>query len=272
MYRLAYRRDIAARRVRACCIISGMSSLRPWFVAILWGAVAAPLLAQPSPVFGAASVKAVEDARTWAVRNVDSQLYRSVSNVMQTLTWAWKVKNYQVAGAPGWLGQERFEIAATIPASSGKPVSDDEVRLMMQVLLAERFGLKLHRETREIAVYALVTGKNAPNLTESPLGAPAEGRGVNIVSGKLIARDATMGELVDVLTTNLDRPVIDETNLTAHYDFDLSWDRPDVAATGWEPIGPAIFTPIQSLGLRLEARRAAVEMLVIDSVSRPSAN
>jgi uncharacterized protein (TIGR03435 family) len=244
-----------------------MSGIRPWSAAIL---LSAPLFSQPAaPAFEVASVKAVQNSKTWAIRRVDAQLYRSVSNVMQTLTWAWKVKNYQVLNAPAWLGQERFEISATL----GRPASDDQVRLMMQGLLAERFKLKLHRETRETPVYALVTGKSGPKFVEAPIGAPEEGRGVNIVSGKMIARDATMPELVDVLTTNLDRPVIDQTNLTAHYDFDLTWDQPDVpGASAWTPIGPAIFTPIQSLGLRLEAQEVSVEMLVIDSVSRPSEN
>ena len=146
---------------------------------------------------------------------------------------------------------------------------------MMQGLLADRFGLKVHREMRETDVYALVEDKGGAKLIESPLGSPAEGRGVNIVSGMMIARDATMPELVDVLTTNLDRPVIDKTNLTAHYDFDLTWDQPGMSAagtSGWTPIGPAIFTPIRRLGLRLEAQKAPLEMLVIDLVSRPSAN
>jgi uncharacterized protein (TIGR03435 family) len=241
---------------------------------ILFGA---PLFSQrpAAPAFEVTSVKAVEDGKTWAVRKVDAQLYRSVSNVMQAVMWAWKVKDYQVLGAPSWLGQERFEISATISTSAGNPASDDEVRVMMRGLLRDRFRLKMHRETREMDVYALVAGKSGPKLVESALGSPAEGRGVNIVSGTMIARDATMPELVDVLTTNLDRPVIDKTNLTAHYDFDLTWDQPGVSAagsSGWAPIGPAIFTPIQSLGLRLEAQKALVEMLIIDSVSRPSAN
>jgi uncharacterized protein (TIGR03435 family) len=197
---------------------------------------------------------------------------------MQTLTWAWRVKNYQVLDAPAWLGQERFEISATIStaflANKGRPASDDEVRLMVQGLLADRFKLKLHRQTREIPVYALTTAKNGPKLVEAPIGSPAEGRGVNIVSGMMVARDATMAELVDVLTTNLDRPVVDKTGLSAHYDFDLTWDQPNVStgASGWAPIGPAIFSPLQSLGLRLEAQNASVDMLVIDSVSHPSEN
>jgi len=239
-----------------------------------------PLFSQPAAqAFEVTSVKAVEDGKTWAVRKVDAQLYRSVSNVMQAVTWAWKVKGYQVLAAPSWLGQERFEISAAIPMTSsgtpGKPASDDEIRVMLQGLLADRFRLRMHRETREMDVYALVAGKSGPKLVESALGSPAEGRGVNIVSGTMIARDATMPELVDVLTTNLDRPVIDKTNLTTHYDFDVTWDQLGVSAagsSGWAPIGPAIFTPIQSLGLRLEAQKALVEMLIIDSVSRPSAN
>lgn len=233
----------------------------------------APVFGQATaPAFEVTSVKAVEDGKTWAIRKADAQLYRSVSNVMQTVTWTWKVKNYQVVGAPSWLGQERFEISAGIPMTAGKLASDDEVRVMMQGLLADRFGLRMHRETREMDVYALVEGKGGAKLVESPLGAPAEGRGVNIVSGAMIARDASMAELVDVLTTNLDRPVIDKTNLTAHYDFDLTWDQPGGSTSSWAPIGSAIFTPIQNLGLRLEAEKAPVEMLVIDSVSRPSAN
>lgn len=249
-----------------------MTGVRQLAAAILVSVISAPVFSQSTaPAFEVMSVKAVEDGKTWALRKVDAQLYRSVSNVMQALTWAWKVRNYQVLGAPAWVGQERFEISAT----TGKPASDDEIRVMMQGLLADRFELKMHHETREMDVYALVEGKTGAKLVESPLGSPAEGRGVNIVSGAMIGRDATMAELVDVLTTNLDRPVIDKTNLTAHYDFDLTWDQPGTpmtGASGWTPIGPAIFTPIQSLGLRLEAQKASVEMLIIDSVSHPSVN
>lgn len=74
------------------------------------------------------------------LRKVDAQLYRSVSNVMQAITWAWKVKGYQILSAPSWLVRERFEISAAIPTSAGRPASDDEVRLMMQGLLADRLG------------------------------------------------------------------------------------------------------------------------------------
>jgi uncharacterized protein (TIGR03435 family) len=83
-----------------------------------------------------------------------------------------------------------------------------------------------------------------------------------------------MDELVGVLTDNLERPVLDRTGLTGHYDFDVTWEPPSLPANGpqWTPIGEAIFTPIRDLGLRLEAQKASVEMLVIDSIEHPSAN
>jgi uncharacterized protein (TIGR03435 family) len=106
-----------------------------------------------------ASVKAVQDTKTWALRQVNQERYRSVTNVTQLITWAWKMKNFQILGAPAWLSLERFEIQATTGNHSGT----DQVRLMVQRLLADRFGLKVHREIRQTPVYALVVGKNGPN-------------------------------------------------------------------------------------------------------------
>ena len=93
---------------------------------------------------------------------------------MQLITWAWKVKNYQVLGAPVWISQERFEIQAT----TGRPSSVDEERLMVQRLLASRFGLKVHREDKETPVYALVVGKNGPKLATAKEGTDPGHRGI----------------------------------------------------------------------------------------------
>jgi uncharacterized protein (TIGR03435 family) len=241
--------------------------------ALALAVIAAPMFSQsPAPAFEVASVKTVYDNKTWAIRHVDTQLYRSQTNAMQLLTWAWKVRNFQISGAPAWLTEDRFEIQGT----TGHPVGDDRVRLMLQSLLADRFRLKIHRETRELPVYVLVIGKSGSKLLKSN-GQPEPGtRGININAGKLVARDGAMDALAEVLTTNLDRPVLDQTGLTGGYDFTLTWDQPGAATaadpTAWSPMGPAIFTPIQSLGLKLEARKAPVEMLVIDSIDHPSEN
>jgi uncharacterized protein (TIGR03435 family) len=224
-----------------------------------------------APAFEVASVRSMpRDSRTWALRRVNPERYQSLSNVMQLLTWAWQVKNYQILGGPAWLSQERFEIQGT----TGHMSSVDEERLMVQILLANRFGLKLHRDHREVPVYSLVVGKGDPRVSIATEINQIHGRGINIESGKLVSRAGTMAELVDVLTTNLDRPVFDSTGLTGRYDFNLTWDQPGAASGGssWAPIGPALFSSIRDLGLRLDPRKATIEILVIDAIDRPSGN
>src|SRR3569833_501765 len=219
------------------------------------------------PAFDAAVVRpARDDTRTWATRLVTATRYRSLSNVMQLVTWAWKMKNYQILGAPAWASGERFGVQATPGHSS----SADEQRLMLQKLLMERFGLKAHSERREIPVYVLGTGKDGPKLAVPKETSDPGHRGINIESGVLIARSGTMDDFVDVLTTNLDRPVLNQTNLNGKYDFTLTWDQPGGNGGQWSPIGPALFTPIRDLGLRLDSSKAPVEMLVIDAVERPA--
>jgi uncharacterized protein (TIGR03435 family) len=243
-----------------------------WRSAILLAATGARLFSQSStPAFEVASVRAIpQDTKTWAIRQVNPARYRSQTNVMQLVTWAWNVKNYQILEAPGWLSQERFEIEATTAHQSGV----DEERLMVQKVLQDRFGLKLHHDNREFPVYALVVGKGGPKMAAATGYDQLRGRGLNVESGVLVSRGGTMVELVDFLTTNLDRPALDKTNLTGRYDFTLAWDQASVPADGgnWAPVGPALFTAIRDLGLRLEPQKASVEVLVIDSVVHPSEN
>jgi uncharacterized protein (TIGR03435 family) len=205
----------------------------------------------------------------------DPQRFRAryeVTGPLGVLEWAYGVREFQVSGAPEWLQREFFDI----DARAEHPATEAEMKRMVQALLADRFKLKLHRETKEISVYSLAVGKDGPKLTEResrsiyrPLG--------DIVTppGKLTARGATMALFVQILTDNLDRPVIDETNLTGNYDFDLTYEglswSPEEAGS-YRPFGAAIFGPIQKLGLKLEPQKSPVEMLVIDSVDRPSAN
>jgi uncharacterized protein (TIGR03435 family) len=131
---------------------------------------------------------------------------------------------------------------------------------MVQALLGDRFKLKLHRETREIPVSALLVGKGGPKFEDSGRRNSARG---HIAAGLLVAHDAPMAEFADVLTTNPGRPVLDRTGLGDRYDFSLTWDQ---------PVGADLPGPLYDLGLRREARKAPVEMMVIDSVDRPSGN
>jgi uncharacterized protein (TIGR03435 family) len=180
------------------------------------------------------------------------------------------MRSFQILGAPSWLGREQFEIQAM----AERPSSDEEIRRMLQELLADRFKLRLHRETREIPIYALVVGKKGLKL-QATKDASQNGDGsLWIGNGSLSARGASMALFARILSDNLDRPVLDKTGLPGHYDFDLTYDQSSAAHTerDFTPIGPAIFGPLQDLGLKIDAQKDFVEMLVIESVERPSAN
>jgi uncharacterized protein (TIGR03435 family) len=256
------------------------------------GLVGLLLLARPRPTLGqappelqfeAASVKAVPEGHVSLCgeqsvqipctnvtpRMVDPQRFRAVTQLtgpMGIIEWAYGVRDYQVLGAPGWLQRESFEILAT----TEHPASEGQLKQMVRALLVDRFKLKLHRETREMPLYALVVGKNGPKLSAAKNAVLGQGD-IEIRPGRLAAFGATMDLLAHILTENLERPVIDKTDLDGHYDFSLTYE-PVSTGAGFTPIGPSLFASIQDVGLRLEPLRDPVEMLVIDSVDHPSEN
>lgn len=194
---------------------------------------------------------------------------------------AYSMQPFQISGGPRWMGDDRYSIEAKPPASSKssqlKPPypkwpPNDEQRLMLQTLLADRFHLQLHRETKEGPVYLLTVSRKelklrpAKSADDYPwVGSPAGGA----LSGTGIAgTNITMQLLATRLTGYLRRAVIDQTGLTAAYDFkfDLPPDdsQPDAVAS--------IFASIQGLGLKLEAAKGPVETLVIDHAEKPTEN
>jgi uncharacterized protein (TIGR03435 family) len=208
-------------------------------------------------------------------RMEDPQRFRARFNVagpMGILEWAYGVRDFQISGAPAWLKEDAFDVDARAERES----TEGQIKQMVQALLADRFKLKLHRETREMSVYALMVGKNGPKLAEGDIQSLNRTFGdIAAPPGRLTAHGATMAYFVQILTENLDRPVIDKTKLTGHYNFELTYEEPllnpEPAAT-WKPFGTAIFGPIQKLGLKIEPQKSPIEMLVVDSVDHPSAN
>ena len=195
----------------------------------------------------------------------DPQHFQSYSRAMDLIRWAYAVKEFQVSG-PEWLARAVFDVQAT----TARPSSETAMRQMLQTLLADRFKLKLHREVREFLIYALVADKDGVKIPLVAAEAGQEDRGegaFEIGRGHLDSRGGTMSGLAMVLTHNVDRPVIDKTNLTGHYDFDLNYDP--TGRVGF-PFGAAIFAPIQTLDLKLEPQTETFEVLVIDAVERPS--
>lgn len=184
----------------------------------------------------------------------------------------------RIAGAPNWLNSdsERYDVEAKMDSSAvdedRKLTPDQRLlarRRMLQALLEDRFKLTLHRETKDLPIFALVIAKNGPKLHEVKAGDPAPTGPFAPNHGHVVRRGG-LPVLVWALSesNDIDRVVVDKTGLSGIYDFNLEWTM-----EGKGDSGPSIFTAIeQQLGLRLESQKGPVEILVIDHVERPSEN
>jgi uncharacterized protein (TIGR03435 family) len=219
---------------------------------------------------------------------------------------AYGVGDNQIFDAPVWVSSERYEIEAKIDLATANEIgqlSEEQRKIarqhMLQALLADRFKLTLHRETREMAVYSLVIAKNGPKFKQAAPG-DAYSKGLTSPSGNLVGsgmmlmrlgggqiggQGVPLDLLVKQLSAQLHQIVQDKTGLTGLYDFSLQW-TPDLrqAPAGAEGIGDetdpspgaaggSVFTALQEqLGLKLEPTKGPVEVLVIDHIDRPSGN
>ena len=192
-------------------------------------------------------------------------------NLRTCIRWAWHVTDFQVSG-PAWLDSERYEIMG----KAGSPATDDELRLMMQGLLAERFKLALHHQTKELAAYVLAPGKNGPKVHESA----TEGESSIAVNQKQfsVSVQRTPGsQLVEMLSNVLRAPVVDMTGLKGRYDQTLNVAKyaADLAAQG-KSIDSAPMDPLalismvlqDELGLKLEAKKMPLDLLIIDHAEK----
>jgi uncharacterized protein (TIGR03435 family) len=178
------------------------------------------------------------------------------------IAYAYDVRDFQVSGGPSWLGSVEFDIVA-------KPEGDasgEKILAMTRSLLTERFNLTLHRESKELPVLALMIANGGPRLHPSVSKGGPEIRGGR---GRLVARRVTTGMFASQLAGRvLGRPVLDRTGIAGEFDIDLQW-TPDENPDG----GPSIFTALQEqLGLKLEAQKGSIDVLVIDHIEKPSAN
>jgi uncharacterized protein (TIGR03435 family) len=171
-------------------------------------------------------------------------------------------------------GDIYYDIAAK--AEGDATPKRGEFRQMLQTLLAERFHLKVHREMKEMPVYALVVGKNGPKFKESsPDAAFVSNHGVNGHNQTITLSKATMESLADDIRGGfaVDRPVVDRTGLTGTYDLKMEASPEGRINRAPEPGDISIFTAVQQqLGLRLEPRKEPLEILVVDHIEKPSEN
>jgi uncharacterized protein (TIGR03435 family) len=225
------------------------------------------------------------------------------TNAHSLIQQAYDVQDYQLSGISDWMNKERYDVEAKVDQSvadalSKLPAADLKLarQQMLQSLLAERFNLKIHRETKDGPVYFLTIGKNGPKLQDvkprtTPFlnadGTPARGSiqvGPGMGTGgadKARAFSFSTKSFADWLATRIHRPVLDKTGLTGIYDFTLEWtpDAPPAsspdAATGVtlpRVPGASLFSAVQQLGLKLEPGKSPIEIIVIDHVERPSGN
>jgi len=194
---------------------------------------------------------------------------------------AYELRSFQVAGGPGWIDSERFDLTAR--AAEGTP--DREILPMLRALLLERFKLVVHTEQREQPVYALVTarsdGRLGPNLKRSTLTCSGQsdqnerctmGGSFTGGGGTLKGSGQPLTVLATHVSTAVDRIVQDRTGLAGRFDFELAWSgsRLNVAPGAASDL-PSVFTALQEqLGLKLESARGPVDVLVIDSAERPA--
>jgi uncharacterized protein (TIGR03435 family) len=239
-----------------------------------------PLIGQserPAHRFEVASVKLTADLRTMPdISTSGARFDARAKSVYPLICYAYNLRSYQVPSTPALMTMEniRYDIAAktegpAVPAA-------DEFRLMLQSLLIDRFQLRTHRETHEMAVYALTIGKNGVKLRASPPDAnPGRHYATSGHNYVVTIHKATMTDVLDAIENSLiDRPVLDRTGLEGTYDIEMTYspNLPSRRFATPDSDDITIFTAVEKLGLMLVPQKATVEVLVVDHVEKPSDN
>ena len=243
-------------------------------VAVTWSGSA-----QPTPLqFEVASIKATpanQYTGSSGIKTGHGRLTGSHVTLKRCIIGAYTVGPSQIVGGPPWLDTDRFEI----DAKADQPTNDDSVlNAMLQGLLADRFKLALHHETRMLEALVLEVAKGGPKLEKaessedsSTNSSTSNGR-ASIQGGAL-----TMDHFAWVLSRTLNVPVVNQTGLDGAFNFKLEWspdsDKPVKPGETPPDTGPSIYSALQQqLGLRLQLRKAPVDVLVIDHAEKPSEN
>lgn len=271
---------------------------------ILLTLLPAAALAQ-SPAFEAATIKpAAPDARGRFISpGPGGGIKVTNMSLKDMIEFAWGLQPFQVSGGPAWLDSVRYDIVAKPEARAdgkGRP-SENELKTMLQALLTDRFQLRVHMETKELPIYALVLsrkdGKLGPDLVETKEGScqkfdpnqppprpqpgapPARICGNMFIGpGQLMMFSHPISELTPLLSRMVERKVVDQTGLKGNYDITLQFPRDETPPAPDAPparldMSAAIFSTFPDrLGLKFESQKGQVEVIVIDAAEKPSDN
>ena len=214
------------------------------------------------------------------------------------IRWSYRIAEPRIVGGPGWIGVDRFDVSAT---ASVEGWSGERARQMVRALLADRFGLAAHTETREMPIFVLTVAKPGAfgqYLRPAAFDCQASDTPSRVVAGQvqcglLVSQNGgsaslrgggmTMADFARTLGEYVDRPLVDRTGLTGRYDLELQFTADRSALVGARPPGgldatadsdiPPLATALrEQLGLRLDSERGPVEVLVIDRVAQPTEN
>jgi uncharacterized protein (TIGR03435 family) len=294
----------AALVALACAALGGPVAIGLAVAPRVYAQAQAPTTAtEPPPSFEVASIKANKSGDNRVMLGTQPGGRYVASNVTPFLLIrnSYQMQDFQIIGAPDWIKSERFDINAKgdIPFQNTffDPRGPNRTQLMVRSLLADRFKLRSHIEKRELPIYNLVLarsdGKLGPKLKVStsdcgpgraggpPPTPPAAGErmrcGMQIGPGLVSGGGVPIGQLLTMLSMNVQRTVIDKTGLTERYDIDFSWTPeqmpardPNSTATP-DMTGASLFTALQEqLGLKLESARGPVDVIIIDSIEHPT--
>ena len=217
------------------------------------------------------------------------------ANLKSLIANAYNVKDNAIMGIPDWADSAHYDINAKVvpePGAAPPALTNPQRRQMLQSLLADRFHLVVHRDTKDTPIYELDLAKGgsklhestpaaAPSTANAPDGHPAlrgfpmmlRGFPMMFGPGKVSGQSISISTLTDLLTAQLHRPVVNKTGLTGKYDLNLQWTPDEVDAASPDVSGPSLFTAVQEqLGLKLTATHGPVTTLVLDHVERPTPN
>jgi uncharacterized protein (TIGR03435 family) len=242
-----------------------------------------PMVADANPSFEVATIKPSKPDEPGKLFGVRGNHFKTINTTLTDLiTFAYGVQQKQVVGQPEWLDKDKWDIEAQ-PDVPGAP-NKEQVGTMVKKLLADRFQLKFHEDKKELSAYVLTVAKSGNKMTAGSTD-PNQLPGLFFRAlGVLTVQNATMQDFAGLMqTTVLDKPVVDQTGLPGKWNFLLKW-TPDESQFGGMGIKvpppsdapdapPPLFTAIQEqVGLKLDAGKAQVKVMVIDKAEKPSEN